>query len=107
MKGRGAVKYLEIGKSYLIETTWAKGKYILFTSVTEDKNKNLYGFVACVEDNKVVLFNKQGIEKSRNTLFTEKESNDLTNWVEKYNGQTVYFEPDPYQGIGQNITVIP
>lgn len=68
----------------------------------------MYGAVACVgEDSRVVLFDKQGIEISRNTLFEKIEWNDMTNWVKKYNGQNVYFESDPYEGIEQNITVIP
>lgn len=68
----------------------------------------MYGAVACVEnDHKVVLFDKQGIEISHNTPFEKIEWNDLTNWVKKYNGQNVYFEADPYEGLKQNITVIP
>lgn len=71
-------------------------------------DSDLYGAVACVgDDHRIVLFNRQGKEISRVTLFDDINWNDMTDWIKRYNGQTVYFEADPYKGMEQNITIIP
>lgn len=111
MNGSGAVKYLQINKSYLIRSTLDDNIYFLLTSVAE--SADLYAQVATLRNAQnerfIVLFDKNAeqIDVGEQYIWDDYNWDSLTNWISNYNGQTVYFEPDLWDGIIEIDGIIP
>lgn len=108
MKGSGAVKYLNPGNAYLIQSVLDDEIYFYVNTVS-GKPSELYAAIACEgNQNEVVVLDSEGnrIQDAETYLFESIDWNEQTKKIKAYNGQTVYFEPNPWNGTGE-YTVIP
>lgn len=109
MNGRGAVKYLEDDKYYLIESPEEKGKYIGCLAVDEGDIFAME-YARAIDDN-VTLFNKSGEKVGYKEIASGKELSaylgKLTEFIRSYNGQETYYEPDTNFVLPSEFTVIP
>lgn len=106
MTAGGGIKYLQLGDMYLLKHLEYDNAYFAIQDVTE--SRDLYAQIGVVDDDrKCVLFDKNMQELDLKPLFQDIDWNDYTAFFENYNGQTVYFESDPFDVNFDPISTIP